>query len=58
MAHIRWCGNCERSTKHIYVNSDKTLDICMDHEHRMKDVEREYTIKMEKTENEKGRKTL
>jgi hypothetical protein len=45
MAHNRYCPNCERLTKHVYVNSDKTLDICMEQEHIMKDVEREYEIK-------------
>lgn len=30
MSHSRWCPNCERNTKHVYVNSDKTLDICME----------------------------
>jgi hypothetical protein len=48
MAHNRWCDKCEKTTEHVYINSNKTLDICMDHEHRMKDIEEEYEIEYEK----------
>ena len=34
MAHNRWCPNCARSTRHVYVNSDRTLDVCIDEEHK------------------------
>jgi hypothetical protein len=42
MTHTRWCSNCGRSTKHVYVNSDKTLDICMEEKEKIRKGEKLY----------------
>jgi len=42
LAHFRWCGKCEKSTKHVYVNSDKTLDICMEEKEKLRKGEKLY----------------